>query len=247
MFETVEMNFDVISRRLRELAYLNRGTKMVLSDEHTGHQRKAEYQFNGGLSDFVCYLNGDKTPLFNTPIHFSGASGDILVEVAIQYNDGYADNIFSYVNNIPTTEGGTHETGLKAALTKVLNDYCRKMGYLKDKDAPLSGEDFREGMTAVLSLKMRTIQFEGQTKTKLGNTEARPAVETVVMEKLVPFLEDLKNGEIAAIIAEKAVKAAKVREAARKAKATAREKNKLENAPVVGKLSSCTRTRLQQK
>ena len=240
VFETVEMNFDVISRRLRELAYLNRGTKMVLSDEHTGHQRKAEYQFNGGLSDFVCYLNGDKTPLFSTPIHFSGASGDILVEVAIQYNDGYADNIFSYVNNIPTTEGGTHETGLKAALTKVLNDYCRKMGYLKDKDAPLSGEDFREGMTAVLSLKMRTIQFEGQTKTKLGNTEARPAVETVVMEKLVPFLEDLKNGEIAAIIAEKAVKAAKVREAARKAKATAREKNKLENAPLVGKLSSCT-------
>ncbi len=240
VFETVEMSFDVISKRLRELAYLNRGTKMTLVDEHTGHQRKVQYKFDGGLSDFVRYLNGDKSPLYMTPIHFSGSSNGILVEVAIQHNDGYADNIFSYVNNIPTTEGGTHETGLKAALTKVMNDYCRKSGYLKDKDAPLSGEDFREGITAVLSLKMRTIQFEGQTKTKLGNTEARPAVESVVTEKLVPYLEDLKNAETAGAMAEKAIKSAKVRAAARKAKATAREKNKLENAPLVGKLSSCT-------
>ncbi len=240
VFETVEMSFDVISKRLRELAYLNRGTKMTLVDEHTGHQRKVQYKFDGGLSDFVRYLNGDKSPLYATPIHFSGSSNGILVEVAIQHNDGYADNIFSYVNNIPTTEGGTHETGLKAALTKVMNDYCRKSGYLKDKDAPLSGEDFREGITAVLSLKMRTIQFEGQTKTKLGNTEARPAVESVVAEKLVPYLEDLKNAETAGAMAEKAIKSAKVRAAARKAKATAREKNKLENAPLVGKLSSCT-------
>ena len=240
VFETIEMSYDIISKRIRELSYLNRGTKMILSDERPGHQRKVEYQFNGGLSDFVAYLNGDKTPLYDPPIHFSGTSGDIIVEAALQHNDGYADNIFSYVNNIPTTEGGTHETGFKAALTKVLNDYCRKMGYLKDKDAPLAGEDFREGITAVLSLKMRTIQFEGQTKTKLGNTEARPAVESVVTEQLTPYLEDLKNGETAAIIAEKSVKAAKVREAARKAKATAREKNKLENAPLVGKLSSCT-------
>jgi DNA gyrase subunit B len=238
VFETIEMSSEVISKRMRELAYLNRGTKMTLSDERSG--RKAEYRYNGGLSDFVRYINGDKTPLYPTPIHFSGSSGGIMVEVAIQHNDGYADNIFSYVNNIPTTEGGTHETGLKAALTKVLNDYCRKSGCLKDKDAPLSGEDFREGITAVLSLKMRTIQFEGQTKTKLGNTEARPAVEAVVTEKLVPFLEDLKNGGTAAAIAEKAVNSAKVRAAARKAKATAREKNKLENAPLVGKLSSCT-------
>jgi DNA gyrase subunit B len=240
VFETVEMSFDVISKRLRELAYLNRGTKMSLVDEHTGRQRKVQYKFDGGLSDFVRYLNGDKSPLYATPIHFSGSSNGILVEVAIQHNDGYADNIFSYVNNIPTTEGGTHETGLKAALTKVMNDYCRKSGYLKDKDAPLSGEDFREGITAVLSLKMRTIQFEGQTKTKLGNTEARPAVESVVTEKLTPYLEDLKNAETAGSMAEKAIKSAKVRAAARKAKATAREKNKLENAPLVGKLSSCT-------
>ncbi len=241
VFETVEMNYDAISRRLRELAYLNRGVKLSLRDERAGRERrKAEYQFGGGLSDFVGFLNHDKTPLYETPIHFSGVCGDILVEVAMQHNDGYSENIFSYVNNIPTTEGGTHETGFKAALTKALNDYCRKTALLKDRDAPLSGEDFREGITAVLSLKMRSIQFEGQTKTKLGNTEARPAVESVVNEKLTPFLEDLKNAATAQAIAEKAIKSAKVREAARKAKATAREKNKLENAPLVGKLSSCT-------
>ena len=241
VFETVEMSYDVIAKRLRELAYLNRGLKLSLCDNRPGRQeRKVEYQYEGGLSDFVRYLNVDKTPLYDTPIHFSGSYGGILVEVAMQHNDGYADSLFSYVNNIPTTEGGTHETGFKSALTKALNDYCRKQGFLKDKDAPLTGEDFREGLTAVLSLKMRSIQFEGQTKTKLGNTEARPAVEAVVAEKLTPYLEDLKNAEAAQAIADKAVKAAKVREAARKAKATAREKSKLENAPLVGKLSSCT-------
>ena len=241
VFETIEMNFDVISRRLRELAYLNRGVKMTLTDNRPGKDhRNVEYQFDGGLSDFVRYINSDKTPLYEPPIHFSGTCGDIVVEVAMQHNDGYSDNIFSYVNNIPTTEGGTHETGFKAALTKVLNEYCRKVGALKEKDAPLNGEDFREGITAVLALKMRSIQFEGQTKTKLGNTEARPAVEAVVTEKLTPYLEDLKNAATAASIAEKAVKAAKVREATRKAKVTAREKSKLENAPLVGKLSSCT-------
>ena len=241
VFESIEMSYEVISRRLRELAYLNRGVTFLLTDDRSGKDhRKVEYRFDGGLSDFVGYLNHDKTPLYEPPIHFSGMSGDIVVEVAMQHNDGYAENIFSYVNNIPTTEGGTHETGFKAALTKALNEYCRKTGLLKDKDAPLSGEDFREGVTAVLSLKMRSIQFEGQTKTKLGNTEARPAVESVVMEKLVPYLEDLKNAAVAQAIGEKAIKSAKVREAARKAKATARETNTLENAPLVGKLSSCT-------
>jgi DNA gyrase subunit B len=144
------------------------------------------------------------------------------------------------VNNIPTTEGGTHETGFKTALTKVLNDYCRKAGFIKDKDLSLAGEDFREGLTAILSLKMRSIQFEGQTKTRLGNTEAKAAVEAVVTDKLTTYLEDLKNADTANLIADKAVKAAKVRESARKAKSMAREKNKLENAPLVGKLSSCT-------
>ena len=248
VFETTEMNFDLVSRRLRELAYLNRGVRMTLTDERRrgaageGEERPrtAEYRFEGGLSDFVTYLNADKTPLYAPPIHIQGSSGGIVVELAMQHNDGYAESIFSYVNNIPTTEGGTHETGFKTALTKVMNDFCRRTGVLKDKDASLTGEDFREGITAVLSLKMRSIQFEGQTKTRLGNTEARPAVEAVVGEALARHLEDLKNAAAGAAIAEKAVRSARVREAARKAKATAREKNKLENAPLVGKLASCT-------
>ncbi len=241
VFETLEMNFDTISRRLRELAYLNRGVTFTLEDQRErGNRKNLEFKFDGGLSDFVRYLNADKTPLYETPIHFLGKKDDITVEIAMQHNDGYTESLFSYVNNVPTTEGGTHETGFKAALTKVLNDYCRKHDILKDKDPSLSGEDFREGLTAVLSLKMHSVQFEGQTKTRLGNTEARPAVEYVINEQLVPFLEDLKNAELAGSVAEKAVKAAKVRETARKAKSMAREKNKLENAPLVGKLSSCT-------
>ncbi len=239
VFESIQMNYELIQRRLRELAYLNRGVTMSLVDER-GQDRACEYRFDGGLSDFVTYLNEDKTPLYTPPIHFKGERDGIQVEVAMQHNDGYADTLFSYVNNIPTTEGGTHETGFKAALTKSLNDHCRRVGALKEKDPSLSGEDFREGLTAVLSLKMKTIQFEGQTKTRLGNTEARPAVEYVVNEQLTPFLEDLKNADLAAAIVEKAVKAAHVRETARKAKTMAREKNKLENAPLVGKLSSCT-------
>ena len=246
VFETTEIQYETVSKRLRELAYLNRGVRMVLTDsrkrsaEEQELPKTVEYKFDGGLSDFVSYLNADKTVLYDRPVHIQGTSGGIVVELAMQHNDGYADNIFSYVNNIPTTEGGTHETGLKAAFTKVINDYCRRNGILKEKDASLTGEDFREGITAVLSLKMRSIQFEGQTKTKLGNTEARPAVEAVVGEELARFLEDLKNAAVGNAIAEKAVKSAKVREAARRAKATAREKNKLENAPLVGKLSSCT-------
>ncbi|MBR0026035.1 MAG: DNA topoisomerase IV subunit B, partial [Clostridia bacterium] len=241
VFETLSMSWDVINKRMRELAYLNRGVTMTLSDlRERGDKKECEYRYDGGLSDFVRYLNEDKTALYEAPIVISGVKDDIKVEIALQHNDGYAESIFSYVNNIPTTEGGTHETGFKAALTKVLNDYCRRTGVLKDKDPSLSGEDFREGLTAIVSLKMRSIQFEGQTKTRLGNTEARPAVETVITDKLTAFLEDLKNGETAAKIADKAVKAAKVRESARKAKSMAREKNKLESAPLVGKLSSCT-------
>ncbi|MCL2694722.1 MAG: DNA gyrase subunit B [Clostridiales bacterium] len=241
VFETLEMHFDTISRRLRELAYLNRGVKMVLEDNRArGNGKRVEYRFEGGLSDFVRFLGGENTALYDPPIYLKGASGDIQVEVAFQHNDSYTDNLFSYVNNVPTSEGGTHETGFKAAFTKVMNDYCRKAGALKDKDASLAGEDFREGMTAILSLKMRNVQFEGQTKTKLGNTEARPAVEAVIQQTLIPYWEDLRHADIANKIAEKAVKAAKVRAAARKARETAREKNKLENAPLVGKLSSCT-------
>ncbi|MBO4879849.1 MAG: DNA gyrase subunit B [Clostridia bacterium] len=245
VFETVEMNSEVVAKRLKELAYLNKGVLFRFTDNRIkGDNKYREYKYEGGIVDFVSYLNNEKTVLYPQPIYFTGTRGTgkntIVCEIAMQHNDGYTESVFSYVNNIPTTEGGTHETGFKSALTKVMNDYCRKIGLLKDKDASLSGEDFREGLTAVISLKMSSIQFEGQTKTRLGNTEARTAVESIVQEELMPILENLKNAELANTIADKAVKAAKAREAARRAKSMAREKSKLENAPLVGKLSSCT-------
>ncbi|MDD5981905.1 MAG: DNA gyrase subunit B [Clostridium sp.] len=251
VFETVEMSYEIVSKRLNELAYLNKGVLFRFTDcRRKDESRQREYKYDGGIIDFVSYLNADKTTLYKEPIYFSGVretgSNTIIVEVAMQHNDGYTESVFSYVNNIPTTEGGTHETGFRSALTKVMNEYCRRIGLLKEKDASLSGEDFREGLTAVLSLKMSSIQFEGQTKTKLGNTEARTAVESVVIDMLTPILEDLKNAELSAAIADKAVKAAKAREAARRAKSMAREKSKLENAPLVGKLSSCTGRNPQQ-
>ncbi len=241
VFESIEVNFDMISKRLRELAYLNGGVTFTLEDDRAkGESRSREFHYNGGIRDFVKELNSDKTRIYDDPIYVCGSKDGIIVEMAMQHNDGYAENLFSYVNNIPTTEGGTHESGFKSALTKSMNDYCRRINLIKEKDQQLSGDDFREGMVAVLSVKMQNIQFEGQTKTRLGNTEARSVVDSIILEGLTNYFEDLKNAEVSNKIADKAIKAAKVKEAARKAKSMAREKNKLENAPLVGKLSSCT-------
>ncbi|MFS8501693.1 MAG: DNA topoisomerase (ATP-hydrolyzing) subunit B [Caldicoprobacter sp.] len=240
IFEDVRMNADIVSRRLRELAYLNGGVTIEFCDERVSDASKRVYCYDGGVVDFVKYLNEDKNVLHEDIIYMEGEKDGIFVQIAIQYTDSYTESIFSYVNNIPTTEGGTHETGFKSALTKVLNEYARKYNYLKDKDPNLSGEDFREGITAVISLKMNNAQFEGQTKTKLGNTEARTAIEAIVSEQLSYYLEQPANGETAKLIIEKAIKAAKVREAARKAREIERKKSSLEGAPLVGKLASCT-------
>ena len=241
VFEDTHFNGDTVRRRVRELAYLNQGVRFVFTDEREKDEtrRRREYCYEGGLADFVQYLNTDKQTI-TAPITFEGRREGTLLRVAIQYTDSYTENIYSFVNNVPTGEGGTHETGFKAAVTKAFNDYARRVGLLKEKDNNLSGEDFREGMTAVVYAGVQKPQFEGQTKGRLGNTEVRPVVEAICLEQLSLFLDDLKNQEVATRIVEKAVKAAKVREAARKARDVARQKNQLEAAPLVGKLSSCT-------
>ncbi len=241
VFEDTHFNGDTVRRRVRELAYLNQGVRFVFTDEREKDEtrRRREYCYEGGLADFVQYLNTDKQTITG-PITFEGRREGTLLRVAIQYTDSYTENIYSFVNNVPTGEGGTHETGFKAAVTKAFNDYARRVGLLKEKDNNLSGEDFREGMTAVVYAGVQKPQFEGQTKGRLGNTEVRPIVEAICLEQLSLYLDDLKNQEVATRIVEKAVKAAKVREAARKARDVARQKNQLEAAPLVGKLSSCT-------
>ena len=257
VFETVRFNAETVSRRLRELAYLNRGLTITFLDERepqdegdAGEGPRAPerevYRFDGGLVDYVRYLNADKTPLHEEPIYLAGQREDVIFRVAIQYTDSYTENVFSYVNNIPTAEGGTHETGFKAAYTKVMNDFARRLGVLRDKDANLSGDDFREGMTAVMLAMVKNPQFEGQTKGKLGNTEVRPLVEAILTQQLTAYFEDLKHQELAQQIIEKAVRAARVREAARKARDVARTKSALEAAPLVGKLSSCTGRKAEQ-
>lgn len=243
IFESTHFQIETISRRLKELAFLNKGARIILIDERVQMGNsclKREYCYEGGLIDFVKYLNETKAPAFDEPIFLTGTKDNIDMELAFQYTDAYTENIFSYVNNIPTTEGGTHETGFKAALTKVMNDLARKTGMLKDKDSNLLGDDYREGLTAVLSIKMQNVQFEGQTKTKLGNPEARIAIEYLVNQTLSEYFEGDKKG-LAEIILKKAVLAAKVREAARKEKEITRAKNSLDNNfNLVGKLSSCT-------
>jgi len=247
VFETVNFSLDTISKRLKELAFLNKGVKITLTDNRvlTGdiNNKKPlsrEFYYEGGIADYVKYLNETKSPAFDTPIHLTGEHSKIHFEVAMQYTDAYTENIFSYVNNIPTSEGGMHETGFKMALTKVLNDQLRKNGLLKDKESNLLGDDFREGLTAVLSIKMQNIQFEGQTKTKLGNPEAKTAVDHMTQEGLEKYFADAKNKPVLDTILKKALLAARVREAARKEKEIVRAQKSIENFNLVGKLSSCT-------
>ncbi len=241
VFEDVRFQSDLVRRRVRELAYLNKGVHFVFTDERIKEPEKRvhEYCYEGGISDFVKYLNTDKNTITD-PIVFEAVRDGTLVRVAIQYTDSYTENIYSFVNNVPTAEGGSHETGFKAAVTKAFNDYARRAGILKEKDNNLAGDDFREGMTAVVYAGVKNPQFEGQTKGRLGNTEVRPIFEAVCQEQLSIYLDDLKNQDFANAIVAKAVKAAKVREAARKARDIARQANQLEAAPLVGKLSSCT-------
>ncbi len=248
IFEETKFNGEIVARRLRELAYLNTGVRIAFHDERQKDEtlNNQEYHYAGGIADYVKYLNEDKTSLHDNPILLEGKKDDTLCRVAIQYTDGYTESVFSYVNNIPTAEGGTHETGFRAAYTKAFNDYARKIGALKEKENNLAGEDFREGMTAVIISMVKNPQFEGQTKGRLGNTEVRPAVEAIITQKLSEFLEDLKNQELCQKIVEKAIRSAKVREATRKAQSVARARNELEAAPLVGKLSSCTGRKPQE-
>ncbi|HEY8419012.1 MAG TPA: DNA topoisomerase subunit B [Clostridia bacterium] len=240
VFDSIVFSNEVIAKRLKELAFLNKGAIIVFKDlRNELFPVVKEYCYEGGLSDFVRYVNEAKNPL-HEPLYFEGEKDGIQLNIAIQYNDSYTDTIISYVNNIPTTEGGTHETGIKAALTRVFNDLARRFGLLKEKEPNLLGDDFREGLTAVISVKMHNVQFEGQTKTKLGNPEARVACEAILANELYKFFERPRTKSIAEKIIQKAIGAARVREASRKAKEITRQKNSLENATLVGKLSSCT-------
>ncbi|MBP3389956.1 MAG: DNA topoisomerase IV subunit B, partial [Clostridia bacterium] len=238
VFEGLKLEYETISKRLRELAFLNKGVKLKLIDKKTGQEE--EFCYEGGIKDFALYLNEGKGKLYHNPVYLTAEDKKIKMELAFQHTDNYTDNIISYVNNIPTTEGGTHEVGFKGGFTKFMNDYARKNNLLKEKEANLIGDDFREGLTAVLSIKMNNIQFEGQTKTKLGNPEAKVVVEKLVIQELTKFFTGTENNKLAEIILNKAKGAAKVREAARKAKEITRVKNSLDNYNLVGKLSNCT-------
>lgn len=241
VFETVEFSFEMVSKRLRELAFLNKGLEITLEDKRDIGFLKKVYKFDGGIKDYINYINEGKNKAFPEPIFYSTERDNIKIEYAIQYiSDSYTESIISFVNNIPTPEGGTHETGFKSGLTRVLNDYARREGYLKEKDANFLGEDFREGITTIISIKMNNIQFEGQTKTKLGNPEARMPCEAAVVEGLDLISREKKMNPVFEAIMKKAQQAAKVRLATRQAKDIARAKSSIEAAPLVGKLSACT-------
>jgi len=236
IFETLEYNFEILTQRLRELSFLNRGIRISIIDERVG--KSHEFQYKGGILEFVQYLNQNKTVLNPRPIYFESQKDDIVVELAFQYNGDYSETIFTFVNNINTTEGGTHLIGFKSALTRCINNYAVAHNLLKDLGAgALSGDDTREGLCAVLSIKMRDPQFEGQTKTKLGNSEVKGIVESLVNEQLTAYLEENPTNAKRVIL--KALDAARAREAARKARELARRKSVLESSSLPGKLADC--------
>ncbi|MDD2665505.1 MAG: DNA topoisomerase (ATP-hydrolyzing) subunit B [Methanocellales archaeon] len=236
IFEITDFSFEKLSTRLRELAFLNRGVKISIVDERSG--KSNVFQYEGGISSFVQHLNENKNVLHEVPIYFERMREGVQLEVAMQYNDGYVENIFSFVNNINTHEGGTHLSGFKSAMTKTLNDYARKNDFLKELKGGLGGEDAREGLTAIISIKIQNPQFEGQTKAKLGNSEIRGIVESIVTEELSYFLEE--NPKITESIIRKSIMAARAREAARKARELTRRKNTLESSSLPGKLADCS-------
>ena len=236
--ETQVFEFDVLKHRLREMAFLTKGIKIILKDEREGIEQERTFHYEGGLKEFVEYLNKSKVPLYDNIIYCEGVKDNVQVEVAFQHNDGYNEVIDSFVNNIKTPEGGTHLTGFRNALTKTFNDYARKNKIIKDSEPALTGDDIREGLTGIVSVKIEDPQFEGQTKQKLGNTVARGAVDSIVSEQLTYFLE--QNPSVAKSICEKSVLAQRAREAARKARDLTRRKTALESTSLPGKLADCS-------
>ena len=238
IFETTVYEFDILKQRLREMAFLTKNLRIELYDLREEEPVERVFHYEGGIKEFVTYLNNSKQALYNEVMYFEGTKDNVYVEVAMQHNDSYNESIFSFVNNINTPEGGTQLTGFRNALTKTFNDYARANKLLKESEANLSGEDIREGLTAIVSIKIENPQFEGQTKQKLGNSEARGAVESVVSEQLTYFLE--QNPVIAKIICEKSLLAQRAREAARKARDLTRRKTALEGMSLPGKLADCS-------
>ena len=238
IFETTVFDFNVLKQRFREMAFLTKGLKIVLKDDREEEPKERTFHYEGGIKEFVTYLNRSATPLYEQIIYCEGMVNNVSVEVAMQHNDSYSDNTYGFVNNITTPEGGTHVVGFRNAITKTFNDYARKNKLLRDSEPNLSGEDIREGLTAIISVKIEDPQFEGQTKQKLGNSEARGAVDNVVSKQLEIFLE--QNPAVGKIIVEKSVMSQRAREAARKARDLTRRKSALDNMALPGKLADCS-------
>ncbi|HOB23083.1 MAG TPA: toprim domain-containing protein, partial [Bacillota bacterium] len=238
IFDTLEFSFDTLAARLRELAFLNRGLRIEMLDQRTEEEKQAVFQFEGGIISFVEYLNRNKDVLHKKVIYFERQLDDVQIEIAMQYNAGYNESIFSFANDINTVEGGTHLSGFRTALTRTLNDYARKSGLLKENESNLTGEDVREGLVAIISVKLPDPQFEGQTKEKLGNSEIKGLVDSAFSEALSTYLEE--NPSVAKSIVSKAISAARAREAARKARELTRRKTALESGSLPGKLADCS-------